>query len=31
MLPPGYVDTDALIDQLDNDMNNGRYSGWLYT
>jgi len=30
MLPTGYNDVDELLDDLDNDMNNGRWSGWMY-
>jgi hypothetical protein len=31
MLPDGYNDNDALLNDLDNDASNGRYGGWLYT
>jgi len=31
MLPPGYADNDDLLEDLDNDGENGRYGGWLYT
>jgi len=31
MLPTGYTDVDDLVEELDNDQANGRYSGWLYT
>jgi len=31
MLPDGYTDSDGLLDELDNDMVNGKYAGWLYT
>jgi len=31
MLPPSYTDVDQLLAELDNDQENGKWNGWLYT